>query len=60
MDLPVFVGSGVRIDSVATYREADGFIVGTILKEDGRLDAPVDVERVRALAEAVASLRSAE
>jgi len=60
VELPVFVGSGVRIDSVASYREADGFIVGSILKEDGRLDGPVDVKRVRALADAVASLRSPE
>ena len=58
-DLPVFVGSGVRIDNLATYREADGFIVGTSLKEDGRLDAPIDPERVRALGEAIAGLRSA-
>jgi len=57
VELPVFVGSGVRIDNLSTYREADGFIVGTVLKEDGRLDAPIDVGRVRALADAVASLR---
>lgn len=56
--LPVFVGSGVRIDNVSTYRDADGFIVGTLLKQDGLIDAPVDVERVRALADAVTSLRS--
>lgn len=58
--LPVFVGSGVRIDNLSTYRDADGFIVGTVLKEDGRIDSPVDVERVRALAAAVAGLRTAE
>jgi len=56
--LPVFVGSGVRIDNVSTYRDADGFIVGTLLKHDGVIGAPVDVERVRALADAVASLRT--
>ena len=55
--LPVVIGSGVRIDNVATYREADGFIVGTILKEEGRVGAPVDVERVKAMVDAVASLR---
>lgn len=60
VSLPVYVGSGVRIDNVSTYREADGFIVGTVLKENGHLDAPVDVERVRALADAVASIRSPE
>ncbi|RLE35685.1 SgcQ protein, partial [Candidatus Acetothermia bacterium] len=39
------------------YRDADGFIVGTSLKEDGRLDAPIDPARVQALAEAIAGLR---
>ncbi|MBE0634945.1 BtpA/SgcQ family protein [Candidatus Bipolaricaulota bacterium] len=58
--LPVFIGSGVRIDNMATYREADGFIVGTVLKEGGRVDAPVDVKRVKAMADAVASLRRSE
>jgi len=58
--LPVLVGSGVRIDNVATYRDADGFIVGTLLKQEGALDAPVDVDRVRALADAVSSLRPSE
>ncbi len=60
VSLPVLIGSGVRIDNVATYREADGFIVGTVLKEDGCIDAPVDVERVKAMADAVASLRDPE
>jgi uncharacterized protein len=59
-DLPVLVGSGVRIENVATYRQADGFIVGTVLKTDGRIGAPVDVNRVKAMADAVASLRTPE
>lgn len=59
-ELPVLIGSGVRIDNVATYREADGFIVGTVLKEQGRVEAPVDVERVKAMADAVASLRNSQ
>ena len=45
---------------MSTYRDADGFVVGTLLKENGAIGAPVDVERVQALAEAVASLRSGE
>jgi membrane complex biogenesis BtpA family protein len=56
--LPVFVGSGVRIDNVSTYRDADGFIVGTLLKQGGAIGAPVDLQRVEALADAIASLRS--
>jgi len=45
---------------VATYREADGFIVGTVLKEEGRVEAPVDVDRVKAMVDAIASLRDPE
>lgn len=58
--LPVFVGSGVRIDNLATYHAADGFIVGTIFKEGGKIDAPIVPEQVRALADAIAELRSGE
>jgi uncharacterized protein len=57
VSIPVLVGSGVRLDNVSTYREADGFVVGTALKQDGRLGAPVDLQRVKAMAEAVATLR---
>jgi len=56
--LPIFIGSGVRIENLSTYREADGFIVGTSLKEDGRCDGAIDPERVRALAAAIAGLRA--
>jgi len=48
--VPVFVGSGVTSETVAdTLALADGAIVGTALKEDGRTTAPVDTERVRRL-----------
>ena len=57
-DLPVFIGSGVRIDNLSTYHAADGFIVGTILKEDGRIDGPIEPDRVRGLADAIAELRN--
>ena len=55
--LPTLVGSGVRIDNLSTYREADGFIVGTSLKENGKVDSPIDPARVRALSEAIVGLR---
>lgn len=58
--LPVLVGSGVRIDNLSAYHEADGFIVGTSLKMEGRLEARVDAKRVRALAKAIAALRQVE
>ena len=55
---PVFVGSGVTAETAAEYRHADGFIVGTTLKQCGRVEAPVDVARVRAVAAAIAALRA--
>jgi predicted TIM-barrel enzyme len=48
----------VSADGVSAYHQADGFIVGTSLKEGGRVDAPVDASRVRALADAIAALRA--
>lgn len=55
---PVFVGSGVTAETAAEYRGADGFIVGMTLKQGGRVEAPVDVGRVRAVAAAIAALRT--
>jgi membrane complex biogenesis BtpA family protein len=45
---PVFVGSGVTARTIdALLPHADGFIVGTALKRNGRVDEPVDVARER-------------
>jgi len=44
---PVLLGSGVTIENVDTYLGlASGFIVGSSLKRGGRIDAPVDPQRV--------------
>jgi hypothetical protein len=52
-EAPVLVASGVTDRTVArAVREAHGALVGTWLKRDGQVDAPVDRERVRALVEA--------
>ena len=52
-DVPLVVGSGVTPDSVAELLSvADGAIVGTFLKRDGRLGNPVDPDRVKRLVEA--------
>lgn len=57
---PVLVGSGLTAESAPTLLSvADGAIVGTSIKRDGRPDAPVDADRVRALMRAVAGARSA-
>ncbi len=47
----ILLGSGVTVDNVADYLEfADGFIVGSSLKRNGRIANPVDARRVAALA----------
>ncbi|MFN3486853.1 MAG: BtpA/SgcQ family protein, partial [Planctomycetota bacterium] len=56
-DRPVYVASGISPERVETFREADGFIVGTALKRSGRLGAPVDPARVRRLARAIRATR---
>jgi membrane complex biogenesis BtpA family protein len=48
-EAPVLVGSGVTDSTVrAVLDAAHGAIVGTWFKRDGKVDQPVDVERVRA------------
>jgi membrane complex biogenesis BtpA family protein len=55
--VPVFVGSGVALENVGTLKGADGFIVGTSLKESGSGPAgPVDEAKARRFVEAVKQL----
>jgi membrane complex biogenesis BtpA family protein len=54
-NLPVAVGSGITAENTPAFAaHADALIVGTFLKRDGDWRAPVDVDRVRAVAAAVA------
>lgn len=47
-EAPVLVGSGTTLESArATLGAAHGVIVGTWIKEGGKVDRPVDVARVR-------------
>jgi uncharacterized protein len=56
--LPVFVGSGATTDTIgALLRHADGVIVGSAIKVDGRWDNPPDPERCRALIDAANAAR---
>ncbi|GMV12707.1 MAG: BtpA/SgcQ family protein [Polyangiaceae bacterium] len=49
-DRPLLVGSGAGAATIAALlRVADGAIVGTSLKREGRVAEPVELERVRAL-----------
>jgi predicted TIM-barrel enzyme len=46
----VLVGSGATSETIAELLSiADGAIVGTSLKRDGDVDAPIDLARVRRL-----------
>jgi hypothetical protein len=50
----LLLGSGVNVANVKDYlRFADGVIVGSSLKKDGKLANPVDPKRVAALAKAM-------
>jgi uncharacterized protein len=52
------VGSGASPETVAELLSvADGVIVGTSIKRDGRLPNPVDAERVRRLVAAARGAR---
>ncbi len=57
-EVPLLVGSGVTPETAAELlSEADGIIVGTAVKRDGRLVNPVDPERVRRLVQAARGAR---
>lgn len=51
-DTPLLLGSGLTAANASAFAEADGAIVGTSIKRDGEVDAPVDVARVEALVRA--------
>ena len=53
---PVWLGSGLSVANAAQlWPRCHGAIVGTFCKRDGRVDQPVDLERVKALRAACAS-----
>lgn len=45
-DAPILVGSGLSETNADAFADADGAIVGTSIKRDGRVDEPVDRQRV--------------
>jgi membrane complex biogenesis BtpA family protein len=46
VDAPILIGSGLTAENAADYADADGAIVGTSIKRDGRVEMPVDPLRV--------------
>jgi membrane complex biogenesis BtpA family protein len=56
--VPVLVGSGTSYDNLPTlWKYADGFIVGTWIKREGRTENGVSSERARKLVELAKKLR---
>lgn len=56
--LPVFVGSGATAETIGELLwHADGVIVGSAIKVDGRWDNPPDPERCRAVIKAARAAR---
>jgi uncharacterized protein len=49
IDAPILIGSGLTVENAPDYADADGAIVGTAVKRDGRIEAPVDRQRVKRL-----------
>lgn len=57
-ELPVLVGSGLKVENLDEIAPlADGFIVGSAMKENGHWDSPVSEARVQAVVESVRRLR---
>ncbi|HEU5319737.1 MAG TPA: BtpA/SgcQ family protein [Methylomirabilota bacterium] len=57
--IPTLVGSGITAENVGGYAHADGFIVGSWVKQDGLWSNPVDRRRAETLARAVSALPAA-
>ena len=56
VDIPVLVGSGVTPDNIMCFPAADGFIVGSAVKQQGGWMNPLDPGRVKSMARAFAQL----
>ena len=56
VSIPTLVGSGLTSANLAGYALADGFIVGSFVKQGGLWSNPLDGERVQAVASAFRAL----
>jgi hypothetical protein len=56
VDIPTLVGSGLTPANLAAYPLADGFIVGSYVKQGGLWSNPLDGERVQAVSSAFRAL----
>lgn len=59
-DVPVFTNTGVRLDSVGEHLAvADGVVIGTAFKKDGKFENPADPARVAEFMQEVKAFRAA-
>jgi uncharacterized protein len=57
--LPVLIGSGMNVDNIADYLQlADGFIVGSYFRKDGKFLEKLEPERVNRFMEVFVSIRN--
>jgi len=56
VSVPTIVGSGITTENLVHYAEADAFIVGSAIKQDGLWSNPIDPDRARALVRAFRDL----
>ena len=57
VEIPTLVGSGVTPENIAEFASAEGFIVGSSLKEGGLWSNPPDPTRVESMVNAFKSLK---
>lgn len=56
--LPCWVGSGVSAENLSTFSQAQGWIVGSSIKQDGYWDGPLSGARLAALVRAWETLQA--
>lgn len=52
VSMPTLVGSGISAENLGAFSQADAFIVGSSIKQDGLWSNPIDPDRARALVRA--------
>ena len=55
--MPIFIGSGINPTNVGRFKKADGFIIGTFFKKEGKWQNELDEQRINSLLEAVERLK---
>lgn len=52
VSVPTLVGSGITVENINDYKNADAFIIGSSIKQNGLWSNPIDAQRARALVRA--------